>query len=95
MGKGTTGFFHVDCFCKMVGTHVKNCFTGADPRIPGSLIKTTFLGKVETGIKSGFMSRFNIMGFRTREAIWGLYFILFYFFFHFNSRKSRNQELCI
>lgn len=92
MGRGTTGFYHIDCFCKMVGAHVKNCFTGADCRIPGSLIKITFLGKVETVIKSGFMSRSNIMGFSTHEAIWGLYFILF---FHFNSRKTRNQELRI
>ena len=80
MGKGTIGFYHVGCFCKTVGTHVKKCFTDADQKIPGPLIKITFLGKVETVIKSGFMSRFNIMGFSTNEAIWGLYFILFYFF---------------
>lgn len=64
---------------------MKNYVTDADQRIPDLLIKITFLEKVETVIKS----RFNIMGFSTNEAILGLYFI---YFFHLNSRKSRNQD---
>lgn len=55
---------------------MKNYFTGADQRIPDSLIKITFLEKVETVIKS----RFDIMGFSTHEAMLGLYFILFFSF---------------
>ena len=50
---------------------------GADQKlVPNWLIKITFLGKVETAIKSHIKSRFGIMGFSTGDAILGLWFSL-------------------
>lgn len=44
----------------------------ADLKIPDWLIKTAFLVKVKTAIKSGIISRFGIMAFSINDAIWGL-----------------------
>ena len=51
---------------------VTDYLIGADPKIPAWLIKITFLGNVETVIRSGNKSRFGIMGFSTGDAICGL-----------------------
>lgn len=48
-----------------------NDLIGADQEIPDWLIKTTFLVKVRTAMKSGIKSRFGIIGFSMSDAIWG------------------------
>ena len=58
-----------------VGTerdHMTDYLIGEDRKIPAWLIKITFLGKVETAIRSGIKSRFCNMGFSMSDAIWGL-----------------------
>ena len=49
-------------------------FLVLDQKIPDWSIKMTFLVEVETAIRSGIKSRFDIMCFSTSDAIWGLWF---------------------
>lgn len=55
----------------MKGTPATDFLTGALPEI-SRLIMIIFLGKVERAIRSGINSRFIVMGFSARDAIWDL-----------------------
>lgn len=39
--------------------HVTDCLIGADQKIPDRLVKTTFLGEVESSARSGINPRFG------------------------------------
>lgn len=52
--------------------HVTVDLAGTDKTISYWLIKTPFLMKVETAIRSGPKCRFGIIGFSTSDAILGL-----------------------
>lgn len=43
--------------------------TGADQKIPALLVQFTFLGQVETAVKSGVKSTFGLIGFSTSDTI--------------------------
>ena len=51
---------------------------GVDQKIPDWLMKRVFLGEVEAAIRSGIKSRFGILGFSTRDAIWACGFLFNY-----------------
>lgn len=56
----------------MKRAQVTDYLTGVYQKIPGWLIKIMFLGMVQTAIRSGFKSKFGLMGFSTVGAILGL-----------------------
>ena len=49
--------------------HMVDNLTGADQKIPDLLVKFTFLGQVETAVKSGIKSMFGLIGFSTSDTI--------------------------
>lgn len=52
--------------------HVTDYLIDVDQTIPHWWNKTIFLGDVEIAIRSGSKTEFGIMGFGTRDTIWGL-----------------------
>lgn len=55
-------------------SHLAGYLIGTDQNIPDSLIKITFMVKVEAVFSLGIKSKFGIMGFSASDAIWGLCF---------------------
>ena len=55
--------------------HLTSYLIGADQKIPNRLIKTTFLGKVETAIKLDVKSVFDILGIRQLMQFWASGFL--------------------
>ena len=54
---------------------VAHYLTGADQKIPGLLVKTTFPGAAETAVRLGSKSWFANVGLSTRDSILGLSFL--------------------
>lgn len=60
----------------MERAHRTDYLVGADQNlVPDWLVKITFLGKVETVIKSYIKPRFGIMGFNTLMPFWACGFL--------------------
>ena len=81
MGKGIIKTFIMHIISSSWGAgwgmervHMTDYLFGADQKI--SLVKITFLGKVEIATKSSIKTRFGIMGFSTSDTILGLWFSL-------------------
>ena len=54
---------------------VADDLTGADQKIPDRLVKTTFLGNVETAVRLVIKSWFADVGLSTGDSILGLLFL--------------------
>ena len=54
--------------------HVTDEVIGADQKIPDCLIKTAFLGEIETANRVGIKSKFEILDCSSSDAILGWWF---------------------
>ena len=72
----SNNLYHIHCLFlgrerEMERAHRTDYLVGVDQNLVSNwLIKITFLGKVETVIKSYMKSRFGIMGFNTLMPFW-------------------------